>query len=167
MRVEQLDGEAGDVDRVRRVVVAAIDELADAAPRDVAEVVDLATPPRRRLIVSSSTPSRSAASEYTNDATSNVSAIVARISAPATMMSARSGVEAGDLRAAPSAVRCLTSSGDDIVERLVGDLEAVVRPQRLGAGRRVGDAGDRLGGARRGDGDLEAVRGRPRGGSAR
>ena len=39
--VEQVDGEAGDVHRVRRVVIAAIDELADAAPRDIAQVVDL------------------------------------------------------------------------------------------------------------------------------
>ena len=37
--VEQLDGEAGDVSRVRRVVVAPLGELADAAPRHVAEVV--------------------------------------------------------------------------------------------------------------------------------
>ena len=55
-------------------------------------------------------------------------------------------------------MRCLTSTGDDVVERAAAELEAVVRPQRLGAGRRVGDAGDRLGRPRRGDGDLEAVR---------
>ncbi len=45
--VEQLDGEAGDVGRVRRVVVAAIGELADAAPRHVARGGGRSAPPRR------------------------------------------------------------------------------------------------------------------------
>jgi hypothetical protein len=41
-RVEQLDRQAGDVGRVGGVVVAALGELADAAPRDVATVVEAA-----------------------------------------------------------------------------------------------------------------------------
>ena len=40
--VEQLDGEAGDVGRVGGVVVAAVGELEDAAPRHVAQVVQAA-----------------------------------------------------------------------------------------------------------------------------
>ena len=73
------------------------------------------------------------------------------------MMSARRASSPGTLARA-AAVRCLTSSGDHVVEGVGGELEAVVRAQRLGAGRGVHDARHRLGRSRRGDGDLEAER---------
>ena len=106
-RVEQGDGEAGDVDRVGRIVVAALDELMDAAPRHVAEVVDLgaATSPADRVEQHPLAECRLGEHERGH---SNVSAIVATMSAPATMMSARWASSPGTFVRA-EAVRCLTS----------------------------------------------------------
>ena len=93
--VEQLDGQAGDVGRVGRVVVAALGELA-MLRRDTSRRwwrVPLAPPTALliRLTVSTSTPSRSAASLNVKRSTPNIVATASRISAPATMMSARPG----------------------------------------------------------------------------
>ena len=107
-RVEQLDGEAGDVRRVRRVVVAPLGELADAAPRHVAEVVQRAVdahPPDG--VEQHAVTQRSLAERHPLDA--ELVAAVSRISAPAGAMSARPASSPGTLARA-DAVRRATSS---------------------------------------------------------
>ena len=88
--------------------------------------------------------------------TPNIAATDSRIRAPATTMSARPGSSPGTFGpAGGSAVADSSATTRGQLRRC--ELEAVVRPQRLGAGGRVGDAGDRLGRAGRRDGDLEPV----------
>ena len=144
--------------RVGRVVIAAIDELADAAPRDVAQVVDLAgrrpAQPAHRVEQHAFAQRRLAST--VNEPTPNVSATVARIERPGDDDVGASARRARAPSLAPPRCGGSTSSGDHVVEVVGGELEAVVGAQRFGAGAGVHHPGHRLGRSRRGDGDVEA-----------
>ena len=143
------------------IVVAALGELADAAPGHVPEVV------QRRAGRGSGRAVHPA--DRVDEHAVAQRGLAER--EPLDPEHGGHGVEdqgAGDDDVGPARLeaRHLGAAGSGAVtDELVDDtgqlgrreLEAVVRPQRLGAGGRVGDVGDRFGGPRGGDGDLEAV----------
>ena len=152
--VEQLDGERGDVGRVGRIVVAALGELPDAAARHVAQVVHVgpAVPPPADRVEQHALAER--ASLNVNDSTPNVGDRL-EDQRPGDDDVGAVGLEAGHLP--PRRGPVLDTARDHVVAARRRELEAVVGAQRLGARHRMGDAGDRLGGARRRHGDVEAV----------
>ena len=139
-RIEELQGERGDVRRVGQIVVAPFAQRPDRPPRTSRRWCS--APPCRRAIVSSSTPSRSAASLKTKALIPKMSATPSNTSAP---RDDDVGPRRVEPRGSPAIVgrALLRQARSDRLQLGNGELETVEGVQRGVVTAKRGSSGQR------------------------